>query len=61
MELSTLKAVLAKGDKYGSGIRQMMSDLKICDLSNVTQEQAEWWLAKQKEGEENDCDNNNAD
>ena len=58
MELSTLKAVLAKGDKHGSGIRQMMSDLKICDLSNVTQEQAEWWLAK-KEGDKNDNDNGN--
>lgn len=48
MELQTLKAVLACGDKYGSAIREMMKDLKICDFANVTQEQAEWWLAQKK-------------
>ena len=54
MELSTLKAVLAQGDKYGSAIRQMLADLRICDLSNVTEEQAQWWLNKQKGGDNND-------
>lgn len=54
MELSTLKAVLAKGDKYGSAIKQMLADLQICDLSNVTEEQAQQWLSKQKGGNNND-------
>lgn len=53
MELQTLKAVLACGDKYGSAIREMMRDLKICDLTNVTQQQAEQWLAKKKRDDEN--------
>ncbi len=51
MELSTLKAILAKGDKYGSAIRQMLADLRICDLSNVTEEQALAFLEKLKNGE----------
>lgn len=50
MNPTILKAVLACGDKHGSAIRQMLRDLKICDLSNVTDEQAQWWLEKQKEG-----------
>lgn len=54
MELSTLKAILAQGDKYGSAIRQMLADLRICDLSNVTEEQAQWWLSKQKGGDNDD-------
>ena len=54
MELSTLKAVLELGDKYGSAIRQMLADLRICDLSNVTEKQARWWLNKQKGGGNND-------
>lgn len=51
MELSTLKAILAQGDKYGSAIRQMLADLRICDLSNVTEEQALAFLEKLKNGE----------
>lgn len=54
MKLSTLKAVLARGDKYGSAIKQMLVDLQICDLSNVTEEQAQQWLSKQKGGNNND-------
>lgn len=46
MEIDTLKAILALGDCHGSAIREMLRDLKICDLSNVTQEQAEMWLAR---------------
>ena len=46
MELETLKAVMACGDRHGSAIKEMLRDLKICDLSNVTQKQAEVWLAK---------------
>lgn len=53
MELQTLKAVLACGDKYGSAIREMMRDLKICDLTNVTQQQAEQWLVKKKRDDGN--------
>lgn len=47
MELSTLKAVLAQGDKYGSAIKQMLADLRICNLTSVTEKQAQWWLGKQ--------------
>lgn len=54
MELTTLKAVLACGDKHGSTIRQMLADLRICDLSNVTERQAQWWLSKQRGGDNND-------
>ena len=53
MELATLKAVLEMGDKHGSAIREMLSDLRICDLVNVTEEQAQMWL-KQKRGEDDD-------
>lgn len=45
MELDTLKAILALGDCHGSAIKEMLRDLKVCDLSNVTQQQAELWLA----------------
>lgn len=48
MELDTLKAILALGDCHGSAIREMLKDLKICDLSKVTQQQAELWLARRK-------------
>jgi hypothetical protein len=51
MNLELLKRVIACGDQYGSGIRQMLSDLKICDLQNVTDEQIEWWL--REKGEKN--------
>lgn len=54
MELLTLKAVLARGDKYGSAIKQMLADLQICDLSNVAEEQAQQWLSKKKGGNNND-------
>lgn len=57
MELTTLKAVLELGDKHGSAIKEMLSDLKICDLVNVTEEQAQMWLV-QKRGEEDDIRDN---
>lgn len=53
MELQTLKAILACGDKYGSAIKEMLRDLKICDLTNVTQEQAQLWLDKKKRDDKN--------
>lgn len=57
MELATLKAVLEQGDKHGSAIKEMLSDLKICDLVNVTEEQAQMWLV-QKRGENDDIGDN---
>ena len=48
MKIETLRAVLNTGDKHGSGIRQMLADLKISDLSNVTQAQAECWLKERE-------------
>lgn len=54
MELSTLKAVLAQGDKHGSAIKQMLADLRICNLTNVTEKQAQWWLDKQIRRSNND-------
>ena len=44
MTLPLIKAVLATGDKYGSGLRDMMAWLKICDLGNVSDEQAQMYL-----------------
>lgn len=58
MELQTLKAILACGDKYGSAIKEMLRDLKICDFTNVTQEQAEMWLAKKRGDNDVSRDNN---
>lgn len=60
IRVDTLKAILAQGDKHGSALKEMLRDLKICDLTNVTQEQAEMWLAK-KEGGEYDFSNNESD
>lgn len=51
MRFDLLKAVISCGDSSGSAIRQMLRDLKICNLSNVTDAQAEWWLAKQRGGD----------
>lgn len=59
MNVELLKRVLACGDQYGSGIRQMLYDLKICDLQNVTDEQIEWWL--QEKGEKDDKLRNNSE
>lgn len=57
MELATLKAVLELGDRHGSAIREMLKDLKICDLTAVTEEQARMWLV-QKRGEKDDIGDN---
>lgn len=58
MNLELLKRVIACGDQYGSGIRQMLSDLKICDLQNATDEQIKWWL--REKGEKNGGLRNNS-
>lgn len=52
MELDTLKAILALGDCHGSAIKEMLKDLRVCDLSSVTQQQAELWLARRKASED---------
>lgn len=52
MKLDTLKAILALGDCHGSAIKEMLRDLRVCDLSNVTQQQAELWLARRKASED---------
>lgn len=44
MTLPVIKIVLATGDQYGSGLRDMMAWLKICDLGNVSDEQAQMYL-----------------
>lgn len=46
MTLPLIKAVLATGNKYGSGLRDMMAWLKICDLDNVSDEQAQMYLER---------------
>ena len=58
MQIELLKAVLATGDKYGSGIREMLSDLRITNLVNVTDRQAEYWLERKKK---DDGENNGKD
>lgn len=58
MEFETLKAVLRCGDRYGSAIREMMRDLGVDDLTKITQEQAEQWLAYRKGIDDNDNKNN---
>jgi len=49
MTLEMIKQVLSMGDDKGSALRQMLKDLKICKLSNVTDEQVQYWI------ERNDC------
>jgi len=49
MTLEMIKQVLSMGDNKGSALRQMLKDLKICKLTNVTDEQAQYWI------ERNDC------
>jgi len=49
MTLEMIKRVLSMGDNEGSTLRQMLKDLKICKLTNVTDEQAQHWI------ERNDC------
>lgn len=58
MTLPLIKAVLATGDKYGSGLRDMMAWLKICDLGNVSDEQAKMYLER---NDNNDNVNNTED
>lgn len=58
MKIELLKAVLVMGDKYGSGIREMLSDLRICDFTNVTDQQATYWLERKSKNDSNDNSEN---
>lgn len=58
MTLPVMKAVLATGDKYGSGLKDMMAWLKIRDLGNVSDEQARMYLER---NDNNDDINNTED
>lgn len=46
MTLDMIKQVLSMGDSKGSALRQMLKDLKICKLSNVTDRQAQYWIER---------------
>jgi hypothetical protein len=46
MTLEMIKRVLSMGDNKGSALRQMLKDLKICKLTNVTDEQAQHWIKR---------------
>lgn len=50
MELQTLKEIFACGDKFGSAFREIMRDLKVDDLTCITKDQAQLWLAEKKRG-----------
>lgn len=51
MTLPVIKTVLATGDQYGSGLRAMMAWLKICNLGNVSDEQAKMYLERNDNNE----------
>lgn len=55
MTLPLIKAVLATGDKYGSGLKDMMAWLKICHLGNVSDAQAQMYL--ERNGNNDDINN----
>lgn len=61
MTLPLIKAVLATGDKYGSGLRDMMAWLKICDLGDVSDTQAQMYLDYLNGDDNNDGINNTED
>lgn len=61
MTLPVIKTVLATGDQYGSGLRDMMAWLKICNLGNVSDEQAQMYLDYLNGDDNNDCVNNTED
>ena len=44
LTLEHLQAVMATGDKYGSGLKDMLRWLKIVNLTNVTDKQVEMYL-----------------
>ena len=52
MSIEMIKRVLAMGDVYGSALRDMLKWLKICDLVNVTDEQAQMYIDYREGGAE---------
>lgn len=44
MTLLMIKEVMKLGDCHGSSLRDMMSWLKICDLGNVSDKQAQMYI-----------------
>lgn len=61
MTLPLIKAVLATGDKYGSGLRDMMAWLKIRHLGDVSDAQAQMYLDYLNGDDNNDGINNTED
>lgn len=61
MTLPVMKTVLATGNKYGSGLKDMMAWLKICDLGNVSDAQAQMYLDYLNGDDNNDDANNTED
>ena len=58
MTLDMIKRVLSMGDNKGSALRQMLKDLKICKLTNVTDEQAQYWMERNESfGNRNNAEN----
>ncbi len=51
MTVEKILEVLALGDKYGSALKDMLRWLKVCDLLNVTDGQADMYIAYKKRGE----------
>lgn len=50
MTVEKILEVLALGDEYGSALKDMLHWLKVCDLLNVTDEQADMYIAYTKRG-----------
>ena len=62
MNFETLKAVLATGGKHGDAFKEILAYYSIADndLSKITEEMAQEWLA-QKGDKKNDSCNNSRD
>lgn len=50
MTVEKILEVLALGDEYGSALKDMLRWLKVCDLLNVTDKQADMYIAYRKRG-----------
>ena len=54
MTVEKILEVLALGDEYGSALKDMLHWLKVCDFLNVTDKQADMYIAYRKRGEDVD-------
>ena len=61
MTVEKILEVLALGDEYGSALKDMLRWLKVCDFLNVTDKQADMYIAYRKRGEDVDGQDNTAD